>query len=324
MNRLQRLHLPIAIVLMLGVCAVSPAADTQPTTAPVRTLSPGVKLVPNLEYASVNGKSLLLDLYLPRKIDKPLPVVMWVHGGGWFQGDKKVCPAIDFATHGYAVVSINYRFSQEATYPAQIQDCKAAVRWIRAHAKFYSLDGARIGAWGESAGGHLVALLGTTGDVKDLEGDEANIDQSSRVQAVCDFCGPTDFLQFQAQAAKGPVHNPRNWDAPDSFTSRLIGGTIQENKEKAARANPITFITRDAPPFLIMHGDRDKSVPLAQSEIFRDALVKAGVDVRFEVIHGVGHGLESPARIKIVEDFFDSHLKPTDKAPGEEKPKSKE
>jgi acetyl esterase/lipase len=251
----------------------------------------------------------LLDLYLPQQTDKPLPVVMWVHGGAWFQGDKKVCPAIDFATHGYAVVSINYRFSQEAIYPAQINDCKAAVRWIRAHGRFYNLDGARIGAWGESAGGHLVALLGTTGDVKDLEGEGGNLDQSSRVQAVCDFCGPTDLLQFQAQAAKGPVHNPRNWDAPDSFTSRLIGGTIQENPQKAARANPITFITKDDPPFLILHGDRDKSVPLAQSEILHAALQKAGVEVKFEIIHGAGHGLETPENLKAVEDFFDSRLK---------------
>src|SRR6185437_13686151 len=230
---------PWLVPILLFSLPLSPVLgeDTNPAHPPPK-LPAGVKMIPNIEYAAPNGYSLLLDLYLPEQVEGRLPVVVWIHGGGWEAGSRNDQIAVPLAAHGYAVASIDYRLSQVAKFPAQIDDCKAAIRWLRAHARAYSLDPNHIGVWGASAGGHLVALLGTSGDVKELEGDEGNLDQSSRVQAVCDFCGPTDLLQFQAQAAKGPVHNPRNWDAPDSFSSRLIGGSIQENPEKAARANP--------------------------------------------------------------------------------------
>jgi acetyl esterase/lipase len=295
------------------LCIASPLRAEGPATAP--PLPKGVKLVPNLEYANVEGKSLLLDMYLPETVDKPLPVIIWIHGGGWVGGDKRERIAVPMVGHGYAVVSINYRFSNEAVYPAQIEDCKAAVRWVRAHANFYNLDPAHIGVWGASAGGHLVALLGTTGDVKELEGDEGNPDQSSRVQAVCDWFGPTDLLKIAEEAKAGDVKNVANADAPDSPPSRLIGGPIQDNKDKTEKANPIAFITKDAAPFLIMHGDKDPLVPLAQSEILRDALQKAGVEAKLEVIHGAGHGFGNHEIFKTVQDFFDAHLKPAPVAP---------
>jgi acetyl esterase/lipase len=272
---------------------------------------PGVKLVPNLEYANVHGKSLLMDLYLPEKADKPVPVILIVHGGGWIGGDKRVgLVALPWVPKGFAIASINYRFSNEAIYPAQIQDCKAAVRWLRTHAKYYNLDSDEIGAWGDSAGGHLVALLGTTAGVKELEGDEGNLDQSSKVQAVCDWYGPTDFLKIVEESGKSETRNVLNADSADSLVSKLIGGPIQQNKEKTEKANPITFITKDAAPTLIMHGDKDPLVPLAQSELFRDALKKAGVEVKLQVIHGAGHGFGNAEIFKTVEDFFGAHLKP--------------
>jgi acetyl esterase/lipase len=299
----------ILVVLLMPIASF--ADDANPAKPPAPALPPGTKLVPNIEYASVAGKSLLMDLYLPEKIDKPVPVILYVHGGGWTGGDKHegfiLAP---MAGHGYAIASINYRFSNEAIYPAQINDCKAAVRWLRAHANFYSLDPSHVGAAGASAGGHLVALLGTTGDVKELEGDEGNLDQSSRVQAVCDFFGPTDFCKITEEFKKSGVQSAIDADAPDSPGSRLIGAPIQEAKDKAARANPIAFVSKDSAPTLIMHGDKDNLVPLAQSEIFRDALQQAGVEVKLEVIKGAGHGFGSPAIYKTVEDFFDSHLKP--------------
>src|SRR5260221_4919549 len=151
---------------------------------------------------------------------------------------------------GYAVASLNYRLSGEALFPAQIEDCKAAVRWLRAHAKEYSLDPEHFGAWGSSAGGHLVALLGPSGDVKEFE-KGPHLDQSSRVQAVCDYFGPTDFLQMDAHA----IPDARlKHDLPNSPESRLIGGPIQENKDKVAKVNPITYVTPDDPPVLIVHG----------------------------------------------------------------------
>src|SRR5262249_2990270 len=157
----------------------------------------------------------------------------------------------------------------------------------RANAKMYGLDPEHIGVWGASSGGHLAALLGTTGGVKELEGKGGNAEQSSRVQAVVDFFGPTDFLQMDAPAPQGPFfeHEP-----PNSPESRLIGGAIQKNVEKVKRANPIQYVTKDAPPFLIAHGERDPLVPCHQSELLHEALKRVGVEVTFHKIPGAGHG----------------------------------
>jgi acetyl esterase/lipase len=208
---------------------------------------------------------------------------------------------------GYAVASVNYRLSNEAIFPAQIEDCKAAVRWLRAHAGQYGLDAEHFGAWGSSAGGHLVALLGTTGHVKEFDKGE-NLDLSSRVQAVCDYFGPTDFLQIQAHLLPNA---PMKHDTPSSPESRLIGGPILENKDKAARANPITYATPAAAPFLIVHGDQDPLVPYNQSELLYEALKKAGVSVRLHIIEGAGHGpgFGGPDLAEMVNAFFDRHLK---------------
>lgn len=215
-------------------------------------------------------------------------------------GGKENCPALPFTTRGYAVVSINYRLSQHAVFPAQIEDCKAAIRWLRANATKYRLDPDHIGVWGASAGGHLVAMLGTTGGVKELEGSGGNLDQSSRVQCVVDWFGPTDLLTM------GGSH-----DNPDSPEARLIGGPVGDNKEKARKASPITYIGRDAAPFLIMHGDQDNTVPTGQSEELVEALKKAGVEVNLVLVKGNGHGgpgFNSPENHKLIEEFFDRHL----------------
>ena len=150
-------------------------------------------------------------------------MVVWIHGGGWKGGDKRRNPAIMLLPKGYAVVSVNYRLSQHATMPAQIEDCKAAIRWVRAHAKEYNLNPERIGVWGASAGGHLVALLGTAGDVKELEGKLGNEEQSSRVQCVVDWFGPSDFLSMG-----------RTQEKADSPVAMLLGGPLSEKSEAAA------------------------------------------------------------------------------------------
>ena len=194
-----------------------------------------------------------------------------MHGGAWRGGSKERNPALRFLDKGYAVAGINYRLSQHALFPAQIQDCKAAIRWLRTHAPQYGCDGNRVGVWGSSAGGHLVALLGTTGDVPTFD-TGPNLTVSSRVQAVCDWFGPTDFLRMN------DVLGAMDHDAADSPESRLVGGPIQENREAVVRANPISYITFDDPPFLIMHGDQDQLVPPNQSELLYHALQEAGVD----------------------------------------------
>jgi acetyl esterase/lipase len=273
----------------------------QPPTQP--RLVEGDKALRGVEYAKPDGKPQRLDLYLPEKSEGPLPLIIWIHGGAWMGGDKYQCPAVYQTTRGYAVASINYRLSREAKWPAQIYDCKAAVRWLRAHAKEYNLDPDRFGVWGSSAGGHLVAMLGASGDVKELEGEEGNPGVSSRVQAVCDWFGPTDFTVI------GRFPSNLKHDAPDSPESKLLGGPIHENEEKAKTANPITYITKDDPPFLIMHGDRDMTVPFNQSEILNEALKAAGVWVKFEPVKGAGHGFGGPEVMRTVNEFFDEKLK---------------
>lgn len=275
------------------------------TQAPAQGLATsGIRVVPNVPYGG-RIKSDVLDLYLPRSATRPVPVILWVHGGGWEGGDRAHPPALFLVGKGYAVATINYRLTKEpnARFPAQIHDCKAAVRWLRANAKQYNLDPERIGAWGGSAGGHLVALLGTSGDVKELEGNVGNsLKESSRVQAVCDWFGPTDLERFADY--KG-FSKP---DLPMQILTKLFGGPVAQHKKLARDANPITHITAKSPPFLIMHGDRDNLVPLTQSRLLVNALKAAGTPVDFRVVRGAGHYIGGLANMRIVEGFFNQHL----------------
>jgi acetyl esterase/lipase len=193
---------------------------------------------------------------------------------------------------------VEYRLSQEAIFPAQIHDCKGAVRWLRANAQKYHLDRNRFVAWGASAGGHLVALLGTSGGVAELEGNVNDLKESSRVQAVIDWFGPAD-LPHMGEAESYVRHN-----AADSPEAKLIGGAIPENMDKAARASPTTYASKEAPPFLIMHGDRDFEVPFNQSERLYDALKKAGAEVTFIPMKGAGHGFGGPQAMGPVREFL--------------------
>jgi acetyl esterase/lipase len=257
----------------------------------------------DLEYASVNGKSLKLDLFVPPKSSKPTPVIVWVHGGGWQAGDKSIIQPIPILKSGFAVASINYRFSQEARFPAQLYDCKAAVRWVRAHANEYGLDPNKIAAAGDSAGGQLVALLGTTSDHPELEGTEGNLDVSSNVQAVCDFFGPTDFPNWN----KGNP-NPQAAESPNDPIAKLIGGLIVDNLDKARAASPVTYVSAKACPFFISHGDWDTVVPLAQSIELNDALQKAGVPSTLYVVSHGGHEFKSPEAYNKALAFLKQYL----------------
>ncbi len=279
-----------------------PPAASRRTGPPLR----GVKVVKDLEYARADGRKLLLDLYLPERASGPRPLVVWIHGGGWSAGSKEGgrWRASQLTPKGYAVASIGYRLSGEAKFPAQIHDCKAAVRFLRANAEKYGIDPNRIVAWGSSAGGHLAALLGTSGGVEELEGDLGNPDQSSCVQAVCDFFGPTDFTKMN------DFPSAIDHDAARSPESKLIGGPIQQNKDKVAKANPITYVGKDDPPFLIVHGDQDRAVPYNQSELLHEALKKAGIETTLHRVKGGGHGRGFGPRVDAkVSAFFDKHLK---------------
>lgn len=258
----------------------------------------------DLEYVRDGHPRQRLDLYLPPG-EGPWPLLVYIHGGAFRMGDKGDGPPLEYLDEGYALAALNYRLSQHAVFPAQIQDCKAAVRWLRAHAGEYGLDPERFAVGGTSAGGHLAAMLGTTGHVRDFDVGH-HLDRSSRVRAVVDYFGPTDFLQMDAHRLPGGMTH----DGPDSPESRLVGGPIQENPEKVARANPINYVSSDAPPFLIVHGDQDLLVPHHQSVLLARALEAAGVPVTLYTVEGGGHGeFDDPRLPTLTREFLAQHLK---------------
>jgi acetyl esterase/lipase len=266
----------------------------------------GTRVFRDLEYVPGGHERQKLDLCLPAQTNQPLPLIIWIHGGAWRQGSKDNSPALRFVADGYAVASVNYRLSQHAVFPAQIEDCKAAVRWLRAHAQQYQLDPNRFGAWGSSAGGHLVAMLGTTGDTKQFDRG-ANLDVASGVQAVVNFYGPADLLRMGEQS--GP-NSRMDHDAPDSPESQLIGGPLQGNKKKAWAASPMAYVSKGDSPMLIVHGDADPLVPLQQSQELLAALKQAGVNATLHVVKGGGHGDGlGPDVNDLVQQFFDRQLK---------------
>ena len=271
-------------------------------------LPAGVRLVADQDYVGDRNPRHRLDLLLPEKPvgHKPLPVVAYVHGGGWRGGDKSSgLPRVAglVASGRYVGVSIGYRLTGEASWPAQIHDCKAAIRWLKAHAKNYRFDPDRIAVFGSSAGGHLVSMLGVSGGVEDLRGrlgPHGKFD--SRVAAVVDFFGPTDFLKMNDQPGKID-HN-----AARSPESLLVGGAIQEHVDRCRHASPLTYVdSRDA-PFLIVHGDRDDVVIFPQSQLLQAALKKAAVPVALVTVKGGGHGVRGRAVEARVREFLEFHL----------------
>lgn len=262
--------------------------------------------IDNLVYRKVGDTELLLDLYLPKNPTAKPPMILCIHGGGWSRGNKKQCPAVMMVKDGYAVASIQYRLTDKASFPAQIEDCKAAVRWLRANADKYRFDGERIGVWGHSSGAHLAALLGTSGGVAELEGKGDNGDFSSRVQAVCEISGPADLVRMYEDVSRSSSEM-----APEAKNAieALIGGTFDSKKSVAVAASPMTYVSKGDPPFLIIHGEEDATVPVKQSELFAAALKAAGVPVTLDVVAGRGHGTGGPRFEPMIKAFFDKNLR---------------
>lgn len=294
---------PLVLLLLL----VTTPAMAQPRKRKPPEVPQGVTVHRDLAYAEEAHERQKLDLYIPDEGER-LPLIIWVHGGAFLAGDKADHVPAEYLDAGYAVASLNYRLSHDDLFPAQVEDVKAAVRWLRANAETYRLDPDRFAAWGSSAGGHLVAMLGTTGDDDTFDIGE-HLDISSRVQAVVDYFGPTDFLQMDSQRIPdGMVHDHAN-----SPESKLLGGPIQEEKELARQANPITYVTQKDPPFLIIHGDQDPLVPHGQSVLLHEALEQAGVPVTFYTVEDAGHGgFKDPKVHELTRAFLDQHLKPAE------------
>jgi acetyl esterase/lipase len=257
-------------------------------------------------YAGTTNSFQMLDLYLPkqRADEKPLPVVVFIHGGGWSGGSRRgyAAQAAGLAATGkYAAASVGYRLSAEATWPSQIYDCKAAIRWIRGHAKELNLDAERIGATGASAGGHLVTLLGVTDGVKELEGNLGEFtSESSRVTCVVNVCGPTDLTIPIIPGATGD----------DSAVSGLIGGGLKDKADVAKAASPLTYITAQAVPIMTIHGTKDMRVNFTNAEKLDAALKKAGTVSLLIPVTDAGHGVPFGAELNArVQQYWDLHLR---------------
>ncbi|MBL3656496.1 alpha/beta hydrolase fold domain-containing protein [Fulvivirga sediminis] len=254
----------------------------------------------NVAYVNDNLEAHLLDVYIPEGAQESNRTVMFIHGGGWSSGSKELTPGYckELLDAGITIVGVNYRHSQDTLFPAQIHDVKTAVRFLKTHAEDYHIDTCNLGVMGVSAGGHLAALLGTSFNNDELEGAHlGSNDASSVVQAVVDFFGPTYFLEMDGFFPES-CNEPLVHDIHNSSESKLLGCTISECPERVDFANPLAYINGDEPPFAIYHGDADCAVPMHQSEILRDQLVKFGIKVEYTEHPGGGH-----------DNFLDPELK---------------
>jgi acetyl esterase/lipase len=273
----------------------------------------------NLAYAPISSAQKL-DIYLPDDNDGPFPVILVVHGGAFMGCDKadlQVLPMLEGLKRGYAVVSINYRMSGEAQFPALVQDAKAAVRWIRANAAKYHFDPEKIAAWGGSAGGYLVTMLGVSAGVHELENlSLGNPEQPCHIQAVVAWYAPTNFLKMDEYLTESGLLPPPGFrhNEADSPESLLLGQIITAIPERVKAANPETYIRSAGPPFLLQHGTKDPVVPVQHSIAMAAKLEKAwGRDkVTLELFEGAEHAdvrFETPENVARVLDFIDKHLK---------------
>jgi acetyl esterase/lipase len=270
----------------------------------------------DLPYASLSPTQKL-DIYLPDKGKGPFPVILHIHGGAFEIGDKgdiQVQPYFKALPHGYAVVSVNYRLSGMAVFPAGLQDIKASIRWLRANGKTYDLDVDRMAACGSSAGGNYAAMVCLTASVTEFDDPRlGNMEYPCHVQAAVDMFGPTDFLKMDAQLNENGF-GPGGHGEVDSPESKYLGAKITDVPLKVVLANPMTYVHGHMPPILIQHGRLDTVVPVQQSMIFVEKLQKYVSPDRFEfdLIEGVGHAdplFETDENMNRVIVFLDKHLK---------------
>lgn len=263
-------------------------------------------LIEDIEYGNVNGKALLLDIIRPSKLpDEPMPVIMYIHGGGWSSGDKAGVGGREwnsyFAKNGYFAVNINYRLSGEAIFPAQIHDCKAAIRWLRANHVNYHINPEKIGVWGHSAGGHLAALLATSIGNGELEGKSGHPNYPTHINCAVTVSAPIDILKM------GGWH-----DLENSHEAKLIGEkTVQENAELAQKTNPIQYINNKSKniPFLTIHGEADEIVPVSQAQLIYESLPHATLLTVKGADHGMAGGnLTINTLLEMILAFFNQSL----------------
>lgn len=281
----------------------APQVPAEPAAPPPKTTF-AVEHENNVAYAQVNGRDLLLHITRPSPLpDKSMPVVMWLHGGGWWMGPARPNANNILAEQGFFTVSLDYRLTGEAKFPAQIHDVKAAIRWLRANAETLRVNPDRIGVWGHSAGGQLAVLAGTSGDDPEVEGTIGPAGHSSRVQAVVNLAGVIDFYHPTEKA----------WQEEERV--RLFGGPQKEHMDLVRLAHPTTFLDKNDPPVLTIHGTADPNVPLHHSTFLHKELTKVGVASTLERLPGKDHWLiQYPAGTVLPEveasvlSFFKQHL----------------
>jgi acetyl esterase/lipase len=291
-TRTARLVLTSALLYAPGAVARGEGSD-----------EPKVRTVYNLIYNQVDATELKLDLVCPAKGDGPFPAVVVIHGGAWRMGQKSLMRGMlmQFARRGYAAIAPQYRFCPKDTFPAQVHDVKAAVRWLKAHAVEYRVDTAHIGAVGFSAGGHLALMLGVTGPQDGLEGPAPPGSPDTQIQAVVNYFGPTDLTATDFPAIT------------QSWNRDFLGGTPEAKPEIAARASPVTYVTRDDAPMLTFQGTSDQFVPASQAVKLAEAQTQAGVPGHIELLIGARHGFDTPEldrTLQAAHAFFDLYLKP--------------
>ncbi|MDO1582563.1 alpha/beta hydrolase [Rhizobium oryzicola] len=241
----------------------------------------GVNVIRDVEFGSHERQRY--DVYLPQALSAPMPVVVFFHPGGWMRRDKRAVRTMFVLEHGYALVSIGYRLAQDACFPAQVQDVNAGMKHLIENASTYGVDTSRIVLAGTSAGAHLAALAALARDQADF-----NTVPNLELKGVVAIYGAYDFPQFLTAVQNSETDQ----SSAESPLGLLIGGDPLRHPDKLVTISPVTYARRDAPPFLIMHGEQDKVLPWAQSASLAGELVKQGASVDFEIIPNAGHGDE--------------------------------
>ena len=266
---------------------------------------PSIAKTSEITYATVDGETLALDLYMPVSVENP-PLVVYIHGGAWRFGSRDSVSPIDLVDHGFAIASISFRLTPIAPLPAQIHDIKGAIRFLRAHAANYGYDANRIGATGVSSGAHLAALVGLTNGSPAHEGEiGGNLEASSAVQAVVSYFGASNLTSILSQST------PRGLNVREPALDLLLGGSVEEQVDLARFGSPVFQIDANDPPLLLLHGDQDPQMPINQTHELHGVAKEHGLRVHFEVVHGAGHGgaaFFDADRTELVAEFLRAAL----------------
>lgn len=301
MRTIRKIASSAAMAAVWGLLPTAPAQSQPVFPATDVSGRPSVVKTAAIQYATVDGQALMLDLYLPADVESP-PLIVYVHGGAWRFGSRDSVSPIDLVDHGYAIASVSFRLTPVAPLPAQVHDIKGAIRFLRANAASYGFDGRRIGITGVSSGGHLAALVGLTNGSAAHEGSVGgHADVSSDVQAIVSYFGASNLTTILAQST------PRGIEIREPALELLLGGPVAEKAELARFGSPVFYVDANDPPLLLLHGDQDPQMPINQAHELHGAAKAAGITVGFEVVHGAGHGgngFFDEARTALVADFL--------------------